>query len=68
MATHHIVAALLPSWGHTISYLHTAKQLLSLDPGLGITIVQHNLVGATFTHASIPIVLNIFVFSAQDND
>ncbi|KAJ7262401.1 hypothetical protein C8J57DRAFT_1334886 [Mycena rebaudengoi] len=44
MATHHIVAALLPSWGHTISYLHTAKQLLSLDPGLGITIVQHNLV------------------------
>lgn len=46
MATRHIVAMLLPAWGHTIGYLNAAIQMLSKDSGLVITIVQHNLVGA----------------------
>jgi hypothetical protein len=46
MATHHIVALLPPAWGHTISYIHAANQMLGMDPTLVITIVQHNLIGA----------------------
>ncbi|KAJ7213515.1 hypothetical protein GGX14DRAFT_445315 [Mycena pura] len=46
MATHHIrvVAMLAPAWGHTISYLYLAVQLLNKDPALVITILQHNKV------------------------
>ncbi|KAJ7915910.1 hypothetical protein B0H13DRAFT_1999169 [Mycena leptocephala] len=44
MATHHIVALLPPAWGHTISYIHAANQMLGVDPTLVITIVQHNLI------------------------
>ncbi|KAK7042781.1 hypothetical protein R3P38DRAFT_3348674 [Favolaschia claudopus] len=39
----HIVAMLAPAWGHTISYIHFMNQLLRMDEGLVITIVQHNL-------------------------
>ncbi|KAJ7302757.1 hypothetical protein DFH08DRAFT_977602 [Mycena albidolilacea] len=42
--THHIAAMLLPAWGHTISYIHAATQMLITEPGLVITIVQHDLV------------------------
>ncbi|KAJ7206379.1 hypothetical protein GGX14DRAFT_643524 [Mycena pura] len=44
MATHHILAMLAPAWGHTISYLYLAVQLLNKDPALVITILQHNQV------------------------
>ncbi|KAK7007561.1 hypothetical protein R3P38DRAFT_3325130 [Favolaschia claudopus] len=44
MATKHIAALLIPAWGHTISYIHLATQLLDADPNLVITIVQHNIV------------------------
>ncbi|KAK7007571.1 hypothetical protein R3P38DRAFT_3325149 [Favolaschia claudopus] len=39
----HILAMLAPAWGHTISYIHFMHQLLRMDEGLVITIVQHNL-------------------------
>ncbi|KAJ7325407.1 hypothetical protein DFH08DRAFT_968639 [Mycena albidolilacea] len=42
--THHIAAMLPPAWGHTISYMHAATQMLATEPGLVITIVQHNLI------------------------
>ncbi|KAF8184336.1 hypothetical protein K438DRAFT_1837899 [Mycena galopus ATCC 62051] len=42
--THHIAAMLLPAWGHTISYMHAVTQMLATEPGLVITIVQHNLI------------------------
>ncbi|KAJ7648514.1 hypothetical protein B0H17DRAFT_1148018 [Mycena rosella] len=46
MATHHIVAALIPAWGHTVSFLHVASLLLQKDPNLVMTLVQHNIVVA----------------------
>ncbi|KAK7063326.1 hypothetical protein R3P38DRAFT_3164317 [Favolaschia claudopus] len=39
----HIVAMLAPAWGHTVSYIHFMNQLLRMDEGLVITIVQHHL-------------------------
>ncbi|KAJ7751883.1 hypothetical protein DFH07DRAFT_825790 [Mycena maculata] len=42
MSNHHIVAMLAPAWGHTISYIHLATQLLQRDPTLAITLVQHS--------------------------
>ncbi|KAJ7099797.1 hypothetical protein C8R44DRAFT_888484 [Mycena epipterygia] len=42
MATHHIAAMLSPAWGHTVSYISVAIQMLQKDPTLVITIVQHN--------------------------
>ncbi|KAJ7751878.1 hypothetical protein DFH07DRAFT_825755 [Mycena maculata] len=42
MSNHHVVAMLGPAWGHTISYIHLATQLLQRDPTLVITLVQHN--------------------------
>ncbi|KAJ7839247.1 hypothetical protein B0H14DRAFT_2787613 [Mycena olivaceomarginata] len=49
MATRHIVAMLLPAWGHTIGYLNATIQMLSKDSSLVITIVQHNLVAPKTT-------------------
>jgi hypothetical protein len=46
MATHHIVAMLPPAWGHTISYIYIAVQMLTEDPTLVVTILQHNVIGA----------------------
>ncbi|KAJ7194199.1 hypothetical protein GGX14DRAFT_476586 [Mycena pura] len=46
MATHHIVAMLAPAWGHTVSYLHLAVQMLNKDSTLVMTIFQHNKVVA----------------------
>jgi hypothetical protein len=51
MVTHHIVALLVPTWGHTVSYLYVAIQMLQKDPTLVITLVQHNLVGASSMHS-----------------
>jgi hypothetical protein len=45
MASHHIIALLAPAWGHTISYINIATQMLQRDPKLVITIVQHNVLG-----------------------
>jgi hypothetical protein len=45
MAVHHIIALLAPAWGHTISYINIATQMLQRDPKLVITIVQHNVLG-----------------------
>jgi hypothetical protein len=45
MTTHHIVAMLMPAWGHTVGYIYLAAQLLQKDPTLVITMVQHNIVG-----------------------
>ncbi|KAJ7743914.1 hypothetical protein DFH07DRAFT_890604 [Mycena maculata] len=42
MATHHIVALLIPSWGHVGSYIYLATQMLQRDPTLVITMVEHN--------------------------
>ncbi|KAJ7810981.1 hypothetical protein B0H14DRAFT_3756049 [Mycena olivaceomarginata] len=44
MAKHHIVAMLLPAWGHTISYIYVAVQMISKDPALVVTILQHNTI------------------------
>ncbi|KAJ7140391.1 hypothetical protein C8R46DRAFT_1013542 [Mycena filopes] len=44
MPTHHIVAMLPPAWGHVVSYLHIASQMLKMDSTLGITIVISALV------------------------
>ncbi|KAJ6480046.1 hypothetical protein DFH09DRAFT_1214751, partial [Mycena vulgaris] len=44
MATHHIVAMLFPAWGHSVSYIYIATQMLQKDPTLVITMVQHNIV------------------------
>ncbi|KAF8208975.1 hypothetical protein K438DRAFT_1960692 [Mycena galopus ATCC 62051] len=46
MATHHIVAMIAPSWGHTVSYIQVVIQMLRRNPQLVITIVQHNLIVA----------------------
>ncbi|KAJ7724602.1 hypothetical protein DFH07DRAFT_971157 [Mycena maculata] len=40
--SNHIVAMLGLVWGHTISYIHLATQLLQQDPTLVITLVQHS--------------------------
>ncbi|KAJ7920627.1 hypothetical protein B0H13DRAFT_1867356 [Mycena leptocephala] len=44
MPTHHIVTMLIPAWGHTVSYIYVATQMLQKDPSLCITLVQHNSV------------------------
>ncbi|KAJ6569765.1 hypothetical protein DFH09DRAFT_1154726 [Mycena vulgaris] len=46
MAPHHVVAMLIPAWGHTVSYIYIATQMLQKDPTLVITMVQHNSVVA----------------------
>ncbi|KAF7333107.1 hypothetical protein MVEN_02376100 [Mycena venus] len=46
MTAHHIVAMLPPAWGHTISYIQAAIQILKADPSVVITTVQHNLIVA----------------------
>ncbi|KAJ7916626.1 hypothetical protein B0H13DRAFT_2323241 [Mycena leptocephala] len=43
MTAHHIAAMLVPSWGHTVSYLYIATQMLQKDPTLVISLVQHNV-------------------------
>ncbi|KAJ7053078.1 hypothetical protein C8F01DRAFT_1261253 [Mycena amicta] len=43
---HHILTLLPPAWGHTVSYLHLALQMLKADSTLVISIFQHNLVVA----------------------
>lgn len=45
MSVHHIAAMLFPAWGHTISYIHLALQMLNQDPHLVITLFQHNNLG-----------------------
>jgi hypothetical protein len=45
MTTHHIVAMLPPAWGHTISYIYVAVQMVTRDPTLVVTIRQYNIVG-----------------------
>ncbi|KAJ7024035.1 hypothetical protein C8F04DRAFT_1132549, partial [Mycena alexandri] len=40
----HIAALLPPAWGHVVSYLHIAMQMLKKDTTLGITIVTSALV------------------------
>ncbi|KAJ7093701.1 hypothetical protein C8R44DRAFT_749753 [Mycena epipterygia] len=42
MTTHHIATMLSPAWGHTVSNIYVAIQMLQKDPTLVITIVQHN--------------------------
>ncbi|KAJ7137142.1 hypothetical protein C8R44DRAFT_729053 [Mycena epipterygia] len=42
MATHHIATMLGPAWGHIVSNICVAIQMLQKDPTLVITIVQHN--------------------------
>ncbi|KAJ7802602.1 hypothetical protein B0H14DRAFT_2464201 [Mycena olivaceomarginata] len=44
MTTHHIVAMLPPAWGHTISYIYVAVQMLTKDSTLVVTILQHNII------------------------
>ncbi|KAF7305615.1 hypothetical protein HMN09_00814900 [Mycena chlorophos] len=44
MPRHHIVALLPPFWGHCVSYIHLAVQLLAEDPTLAISIVQHTVI------------------------
>jgi hypothetical protein len=46
MTAHHIAAMLVPSWGHTVSYLYIATQMLQKDPTLVISLVQHNMFGS----------------------
>jgi hypothetical protein len=46
MTAHHIAAMLVPSWGHTVSYLYIATQMLQKDPTLVISLVQHNVFGS----------------------
>ncbi|KAJ6569865.1 hypothetical protein DFH09DRAFT_1277941 [Mycena vulgaris] len=46
MATHHIVTMLFLAWGHSVSYIYIATQLLQKDLTLAITMVQHNLLGS----------------------
>ncbi|KAF8198832.1 hypothetical protein K438DRAFT_1966807 [Mycena galopus ATCC 62051] len=41
MATHHIVTILPPAWGHIVSYIQIAIQMLQRDPTLVITILGH---------------------------
>ncbi|KAJ7073436.1 hypothetical protein B0H15DRAFT_957201 [Mycena belliarum] len=43
MVPHHIVALLHPAWGHTVSYIYIATQMLQKDPALVLTIVHHNV-------------------------
>ncbi|KAJ7146988.1 hypothetical protein C8R44DRAFT_864685 [Mycena epipterygia] len=43
MTTHHITALLIPSWGHVVSYISVAIQMLQKDPTLVITLVQHHI-------------------------
>ncbi|KAJ7450898.1 hypothetical protein FB451DRAFT_1410211 [Mycena latifolia] len=43
MPAHHIAAMLIPSWGHTVSYIYIATQMLQKDPTLVISMVQHNM-------------------------
>ncbi|KAJ6502850.1 hypothetical protein C8R47DRAFT_1251687 [Mycena vitilis] len=43
MPARHIVAMLPPAWGHTVSYIHAATQIISKDPAVIITVVQHAL-------------------------
>ncbi|KAJ7464585.1 hypothetical protein FB451DRAFT_1490106 [Mycena latifolia] len=43
MPPRHIAAMLVPSWGHTISYIYLASRMLQKDPTLVVTMVQHNL-------------------------
>ncbi|KAJ7092889.1 hypothetical protein B0H15DRAFT_905496 [Mycena belliarum] len=42
--THHIVALLIPGWGHVVNYISLAIQMLKHDPALVITLFEHNLV------------------------
>ncbi|KAJ7436043.1 hypothetical protein FB451DRAFT_1308094 [Mycena latifolia] len=44
MAAHHIVTLLIPAWGHTVSYLSIATQMVQKDPTLVMTLVQHNII------------------------
>ncbi|KAJ7088118.1 hypothetical protein C8R44DRAFT_991172 [Mycena epipterygia] len=44
MPARHIVAMLVPAWGHTVSYIYLATQMLQKDPDLVITMVQHSSV------------------------
>ncbi|KAJ7758362.1 hypothetical protein B0H16DRAFT_1821696 [Mycena metata] len=48
MPTHHITVLLPPAWGHVVSYLHIATQMLKKDTTLGITIVTSALVDCKF--------------------
>ncbi|KAJ6475156.1 hypothetical protein DFH09DRAFT_1109346 [Mycena vulgaris] len=48
MSPHHIIALLVPSWGHAVSYIYLATRILQKDPNLVITIVQHNSVVPKF--------------------
>ncbi|KAL8280735.1 hypothetical protein RQP46_006739 [Phenoliferia psychrophenolica] len=41
---HHILALLIPAWGHTAPYLYLALRMLEVDPEFVITVVQHQLV------------------------
>ncbi|KAJ6502786.1 hypothetical protein C8R47DRAFT_1193106 [Mycena vitilis] len=43
MTARHVVAMLPPAWGHTISYLHAATQIINKNPAVIVTIVQHSL-------------------------
>ncbi|KAJ7751888.1 hypothetical protein DFH07DRAFT_921892 [Mycena maculata] len=46
MSPHHIVTMLIPAWGHTVSYIYVATQMLQRNPTLVITLVQHNVLVA----------------------
>ncbi|KAJ7088132.1 hypothetical protein C8R44DRAFT_892927 [Mycena epipterygia] len=42
MPTRHIVAMLVPAWGHIVGHIYLAMQMLQKDPNLVITMVQHS--------------------------
>ncbi|KAJ7464579.1 hypothetical protein FB451DRAFT_1179700 [Mycena latifolia] len=44
MPPHHIAVMLMPSWGHTVSYIYLASRMLREDPTL-VVIVQYNILG-----------------------
>ncbi|KAK4705040.1 hypothetical protein P7C70_g1165, partial [Phenoliferia sp. Uapishka_3] len=43
---HHVVALLIPAWGHVVSYIPLATRMLEADSSLVITLVQHALLVA----------------------
>ncbi|KAJ7628755.1 hypothetical protein FB45DRAFT_1004251 [Roridomyces roridus] len=44
--THHIATMLISAWGHTVSYIHIACQMLKANPNLVVTMMQHNILVA----------------------
>lgn len=43
--THHHIWWIQPAWGHTTSGIATIVRMLQLNPGLVITVMQHQIAG-----------------------